>query len=100
MKKRFFRLFIPPSYQLAYEGNLTKKIMEALEYVNESGKDAGSKSLEEVVQFWRKESDQANWRIELSKMTAKVLNLSDKKQRKVLRENIHQWRELMVDLQN
>ncbi len=69
------RLYLPPSFQLAYEGKLN-----------------------EFIQFWHRESEFPQWRIEASKLITKVLNLADSTQLQHFKKKIHQWRELMVDL--
>ncbi len=98
--KTIFRLFTPPGFQLAYEGDLNQKLLDAMVLTQEQGRAEGEQALLGFIQYWKRESEHGPWRIELSKLATKILNLSDSKQLEEFRKKIHQWRELMVDLSN
>ena len=98
IERTIFRLYIPPSYQLAYEGRLNQKILSGLEKIEEESRESAQEELKGVLSYWIKESDHTLWRVELSKLMAKVFNLADTQQVKGLRVKILKWRELMVKL--
>lgn len=92
------RLYMPPTFQLAYEGKLNQELMGALETISSDGKEKASQKLDEFIQYWHRESEFQQWTIEASKLISKVLNLAKTEQIQHFKKKIHQWRELMVDL--
>lgn len=105
LEKTIFRLYIPPKFQLAYEGRMNMKLMEALRTIHESSEGESGIERNEVmlqlnslVEYWQKESQFPQWTRELSKLVTKILNLADKKQIENMRKEIQSWRELMTEL--
>ena len=105
LEKTIFRLYIPPKFQLAYEGRMNMKLMEALRTIHESSEGESGIERNEVmlqlnslVEYWQKESQFPQWTRELSKLVTKILNLADKNQIENMRKEIQSWRELMTEL--
>ncbi len=92
------RLYLPPNFQLAYEGKLNQELLSALESIATDGEATALKKFDDFIQYWHRESELPRWRIEASKLITKVLNLASSQQIAHFKKKIHQWRELMVDL--
>jgi len=92
LNKTIFRIYQPPHFQLAYEGKINQMILDTL--------DSKEKKWDQFKDFWIQHTDQELWRIELSKLFTKMINLSQHEQLDFLRKRLKDWRELLEVLKS